>query len=236
MSVQSKLSYKFAGFLLDPAEQTLLRRENGEPVSLTPKAFLTLLVLLQNSGRTVEKEELLREVWPETFVEEGNLTVTIFMLRKSLGEERNEHKYIKTVPRRGYRFIAPVREVQTLAPPRPLERRTAHGAEERTSVAILPLPRGDGRPKPSPRCVSRANLTRSPCPSTSHASASTSKHGGGSVLSVNKKRRSPKASPFSIKSGSHFSFLSCIHVTAGLTKNFRQTSRQLTQLLINRNT
>ena len=143
MSVQSKFSYEFAGFLLDPAEQILLR-ENGEPVPLTPKAFLTLLVLLQNSGRTVEKEELLRTVWPGTFVEEGNLTVTIFMLRKSLGEGRNEHKYIKTVPRRGYRFVAPVREVPSLEPSRrKLERlntaQGAAGAEERVSVAILPL-------------------------------------------------------------------------------------------------
>jgi TolB-like protein len=141
VSPHPKLSYEFAGFLLDPAEQVLLR-QNGETVPLTPKAFLTLLVLLQNCGRTVEKEELLREVWPGTFVEEGNLTVTIFMLRKSLGEGRNEHKYIKTVPRRGYRFVAPVREVQTPAPPRALdERRTAQpaGAEERASVAILPL-------------------------------------------------------------------------------------------------
>lgn len=142
VSVQSKLSYEFAGFLLDPAEQ-LLVRENGEPVPLTPKAFLTLLVLLQNSGRTVGKEELLREVWPGTFVEEGNLTVTIFMLRRSLGEGKNEHqKYIKTVPRRGYRFVAPVREMPSLEPSRMKERHTAQGAagaEERVSVAILPL-------------------------------------------------------------------------------------------------
>jgi TolB-like protein/Tfp pilus assembly protein PilF len=141
VSVQSKLSYEFAGFLLDPAEQLLLRREDGEPVPLTPKAFLTLLVLLQNCGRTVAKEELFREVWPGTFVEEGNLTVTIFMLRKSLGEGRNEHKFIQTVPRRGYRFVAPVREVPSLAPTRTHARTTAQGAgeEERVSIAILPL-------------------------------------------------------------------------------------------------
>lgn len=141
--MQSKLSYEFAGFLLDPAEQLLLRRENGAPVPLTPKAFLTLLVLLQNCGRTVEKEELLREVWPGTFVEEGNLTVTIFMLRKSLGEGKNEHKYIQTVPRRGYRFVAPVREVPSLGESsRALERSPARdgaGEAERVSVAILPL-------------------------------------------------------------------------------------------------
>ena len=116
-----------------------MRQPDGEPVPLTPKAFLTLLVLLQNYGRTVEKEELLREVWPGTFVEEGNLTVTIFMLRKSLGEGRNENKYIKTVPRRGYRFVAPVRKVQRLEPPRALERHPAQGADERVRVAILPL-------------------------------------------------------------------------------------------------
>ncbi|HJR07614.1 MAG TPA: tetratricopeptide repeat protein [Pyrinomonadaceae bacterium] len=144
MSVQSKLSYAFADFLLDPAEQLLLRR-NGEAVPLTPKAFLTLRALLQNSGRTVEKDELLREVWPGTFVEEGNLTVTIFMLRKALGEGKVEPKFIQTVPRRGYRFIAPVTEVQTEE-----QARVSHSSnnssgaaltnvEERVTVAVLPL-------------------------------------------------------------------------------------------------
>ncbi len=139
--MQSKLSYEFADFLLDPAEQ-LLSRSNGDTVPLTPKAFLTLLVLLQNSGRTVEKEELLKEVWPGTFVEEGNLTVTIFMLRKSLGEGKTEPKYIKTVPRRGYRFVAPVKEVPALGQKmRPaMHQNTAPaGDEERVSVAVLPL-------------------------------------------------------------------------------------------------
>jgi len=142
VSVQLKLSYEFADFLLDPAEQ-LLSRSNGDAVPLTPKAFLTLLVLLQNSGRTVEKEELLKEVWPGTFVEEGNLTVTIFMLRKSLGEGKTEPKYIKTVPRRGYRFVAPVREVQALGqqtrPARSHLTTTQAGDDERVSVAVLPL-------------------------------------------------------------------------------------------------
>lgn len=141
MSVQSRFSYEFADFLLDPAEQ-LLSRSNGDAVPLTPKAFLTLLVLLQNSGRTVGKEELLKEVWPGTFVEEGNLTVTIFMLRKSLGEGKTEQKYIKTVPRRGYRFVATVREVQSLGqqtPPAIHPNTAPAGAEERISVAVLPL-------------------------------------------------------------------------------------------------
>ena len=136
--MQSKPSYAFADFLLDPAEQLLLR-QNGEAVPLTPKAFLTLLALLQNSGRTVEKEELLREVWPGTFVEEGNLTVTIFMLRKALGEGKTEPKFIQTVPRRGYRFIAPVKEVQTLERARVSRSSGAGGDGERMSVAVLPL-------------------------------------------------------------------------------------------------
>ena len=125
----AKLFYEFAPYLLDPVERLLLR--HGEPVPLTPKACDTLRVLVENCGRTVEKDELLREVWPGTFVEEGNLTVTIFMLRKALGEGKAEPKFIQTVPRRGYRFIAPVKEVQSP---------TAQARDdERVSVAILPL-------------------------------------------------------------------------------------------------
>jgi DNA-binding winged helix-turn-helix (wHTH) protein/TolB-like protein/tetratricopeptide (TPR) repeat protein len=84
---------------------------DGEIVSLTPKAFELLTVLVQRSGQLVEKEELMREVWPETFVEEGNLSVHIFALRKALGENGNGQSYIDTVPRQGYRFSAAVRKV-----------------------------------------------------------------------------------------------------------------------------
>ncbi|HKP71432.1 MAG TPA: tetratricopeptide repeat protein [Pyrinomonadaceae bacterium] len=136
-----KFSYQFADFLLDAAEQVLLRQ--GEPVPLTPKAFLTLLYLVERAGHTVEKEELLREVWQGAFVEEGNLTVTIFMLRRALGEEKGGQKFIQTVPRRGYRFVAPVQKMP--ASDRPRDTSTGRGARRAgddaatVNVAILPL-------------------------------------------------------------------------------------------------
>src|SRR5262249_39792648 len=77
----------------------------------TPKAIDTLLVLVQNSGRMVGKDELMKQIWPDSFVEEANLAVNISTLRKALGEDRHEHRYIVTVPGRGYRFVAQVREL-----------------------------------------------------------------------------------------------------------------------------
>ena len=97
---------EFGPFSLDRVER-VLRRE-GQPVPLRPKDFDMLVVLVENSGRIVEKEELLKQVWPDTFVEEGNLSHHIFTLRKALGEGDEESRFIETVPRRGYRFVAPV--------------------------------------------------------------------------------------------------------------------------------
>src|SRR5262245_48853218 len=101
--------YEFGPFRLDPSERRLLRE--GEQVPLSPKVFDLLLVLVRRHGAILEKEELLSAVWPDTIVEENNLSVNISALRKALGEVSNEHTYIETLPRRGYRFIAPVREV-----------------------------------------------------------------------------------------------------------------------------
>lgn len=85
--------------------------KGDEPVPLTPKAFDTLLVLVQGRDRTVTKEQLLKQVWSETVVEENNLTQAISRLRKALGETLDDHRYIVTVPGHGYRFVAPVQEV-----------------------------------------------------------------------------------------------------------------------------
>src|SRR5436190_21626249 len=92
--------YEFGPFRLDPVERVLL--SGGRPVRLKPKVVDLLLILVQNSGHIVEKDRLMRELWPDSFVEEGNLTVSVFALRKALGEGRNEHLYVETVPRRGY--------------------------------------------------------------------------------------------------------------------------------------
>jgi DNA-binding winged helix-turn-helix (wHTH) protein/Flp pilus assembly protein TadD len=101
--------YEFDLFQVDP-EERLLRRE-GRPIHLTSKAFETLLVLIRSSGHLIEKSELLSAVWAHSFVEEGNLAVAISMLRKALGDDGKAHRYIQTVTRRGYRFLANVREV-----------------------------------------------------------------------------------------------------------------------------
>lgn len=102
--------YEFGPFRLVPDERLLLR--DGEPVPLTPKAFETLVALVHRAGRLADKDELLREVWPDSFVEESNLAQNVFALRKVLGEGKKGQKYIETVPKRGYRFLASVRVVE----------------------------------------------------------------------------------------------------------------------------
>ena len=100
--------YEFGPYRLDASERVLLR--DGLPVTLLPKYLETLLVLVERVGHVVEKEELLDKVWPGVFIEEGNLARHIFNLRQVLGDSPDGRKYIETVPRRGYRFIAAVRE------------------------------------------------------------------------------------------------------------------------------
>ncbi len=105
--------YEFEEFRLDAKSHRLFRRESGELVPLTPKAVELLLVLVQSKGRILTKDELLDTVWDETIVEESNLSQTIFVLRKTLGENTKEPRFILTVPNRGYQFIAAVREIGT---------------------------------------------------------------------------------------------------------------------------
>src|SRR6266850_1265640 len=99
-------TFEFGEFRLDPSERLLLRE--GVPISVTPKVFDTLLALVENSGHMLEKEELMRRVWPDVVVEEANLAVNVSVLRKILGESRGQ-QYIETVPKHGYRFAASVR-------------------------------------------------------------------------------------------------------------------------------
>ena len=101
-------AYEFAPYRLEPATRRLLRGD--VPVALTPKAFDTLLALIERRDRVVEKGELMKLVWPDSFVEESNLSQTIFVLRKTLGEAPDGRTFIDTVPRRGYRFAATVLE------------------------------------------------------------------------------------------------------------------------------
>jgi Tol biopolymer transport system component/DNA-binding winged helix-turn-helix (wHTH) protein len=100
--------YEFGPFRIDLTERVLLR--DGQPVQLTPKAFETLLVLVQHCGHVVEKDELMNRIWPDTFVEEVGLARNISALRKVLEDGSDQHQYIETIPKRGYRFRAEVRE------------------------------------------------------------------------------------------------------------------------------
>jgi DNA-binding winged helix-turn-helix (wHTH) protein/tetratricopeptide (TPR) repeat protein len=108
LSNHARVTYHFGPFALHAGSRLLMR--DGVVVPLTSKAFETLLVLVRRAGSVVGKDELLRQVWPNTVVEESNLTQTIFMLRKALGDAVREHRFIVTVPKQGYCFVAEVRE------------------------------------------------------------------------------------------------------------------------------
>src|SRR5215813_6636769 len=110
MGHQSKQIYEFGPYRLDGAERILWR--DRKPIPLQPKIFDLLIVLVDGHGHLLEKDELLKTVWPDTFVEEANLASNISLLRKALGEGENGHRYIETVPKRGYRFVAPVRAAE----------------------------------------------------------------------------------------------------------------------------
>lgn len=101
--------YEFKGFRLDVPEHRLLR--NGQPLHLKAKIFELLLFLVERQGQLVEKDELMREIWPNTIVEESNISVGISILRKMLGEDRAGREFIETIPRLGYRFVAEVTQV-----------------------------------------------------------------------------------------------------------------------------
>ncbi|MGD0404763.1 MAG: winged helix-turn-helix domain-containing protein [Candidatus Acidiferrales bacterium] len=109
MSLQCQPFYEFGPYSLEPAERLLLR--SGKSIPLPPKAFDALLLLVQNRGHVLSKDQLMSRLWPNTFVEENNLTQHISMLRRALGEGPGETDYIETVPKLGYRFVMPVREI-----------------------------------------------------------------------------------------------------------------------------
>lgn len=103
--------FAFGDFRLDASNHRIYRRDTGELVALTPKAGELLLYLVKNAGRTLTKDELLDEVWGNSFVEEANLSQTVFVLRKALDDDRREPKFILTVPNKGYQFIARIEEI-----------------------------------------------------------------------------------------------------------------------------
>ena len=104
MNVTQAQIFEFGSFRLHTAKRLLMRE--GEVLQLTPKCFDILLALVECSGQVVSKEKLIEQVWPDSFVAEGNLTYNISMLRKTLGEKASEPQYIVTTPGRGYQFSA----------------------------------------------------------------------------------------------------------------------------------
>jgi Tol biopolymer transport system component/DNA-binding winged helix-turn-helix (wHTH) protein len=150
----AKRLYAFGPFLLDPAERLLLRDDRVVP--LAPKAFATLLALVENSGHVINKDELIKQVWPDTFVEEVGLARNISVLRRVLGEGQDEPQYIETIPKLGYRFTASVKQVRDegvdLIVERHIKARVTIEKEETSSQDLieqeprrLPLGAGDSR-------------------------------------------------------------------------------------------
>ncbi len=145
MEQQAKQLYEFGPFRLDAEERLLLRA--GEVVPLTPKAFDVLLALIEQPGHLLEKEVLLKTVWPDSFVEENNLADNISKLRKALGEGENGQKFIETIPRRGYRFVAEVRE-----------QNGANGAPVVTPVYAAPAEFFAKLPEPLPLQIEQSTM------------------------------------------------------------------------------
>ena len=145
MQENLKHLYEFGPFRLDAEERLLLR--DGEVVPLTPKAFDLLLALLEQPGHLLEKDALMKAVWPDSFVEENNLADNISRLRKALGEGENGQKFIETIPKRGYRFVAEVRKQNGLgAGPFVEEAAPPAGVGERPPISpgvSFPVSRGN---------------------------------------------------------------------------------------------
>src|SRR5215203_5648059 len=108
MKGEKRHSYRFKAFRLEVEERQLLHHD--QPVPLTPKAFDVLVTLVERGGHLVEKDEILRIVWSNSFVEEANVARTVHTLRKVLGDDGNGNKFIETVAKKGYRFVAEVNE------------------------------------------------------------------------------------------------------------------------------
>src|SRR5918994_3799531 len=108
MNMEAAPYLALPGFTVDVRRRLLLRRESGEAIALNVKAFDTLLYLAQHPGEVLDKDTLLAAVWPGVVVEENSLAQNISALRQALGESHGENRYIATVPRRGYRFVAEV--------------------------------------------------------------------------------------------------------------------------------
>lgn len=163
---QAKISYVFGTFRVDAEERVLFNEKS--PISLTPKAFDTLLALVQSSGRIVGTEELMAQVWPDSFVEENNLAQNVSTLRKVLGAEGA--KFIETIPKRGYRFSSDVKEIREEVPPAVLRGETEQVIEEQEAlVQGLKSPEDRPQPRNNPELSARFELSLDRPPETMYA-------------------------------------------------------------------
>ena len=138
MPAGPKVLYEFGPFRVDPEKQVLLRED--QPVPVTPKTFETLLILVRHSREVVFKDDLMKELWPDSFVEESNLSQNIFMLRKALGETPEDRRFIVTLPGKGYRFVAEVRTVTQDGEDVIIARRSQMVVEQTDNEPAAPLP------------------------------------------------------------------------------------------------
>jgi DNA-binding winged helix-turn-helix (wHTH) protein/tetratricopeptide (TPR) repeat protein len=149
--ILEKRVYRFGGFQLEPDERRL--SEAGKSIALTPKVFDTLVLLVERSGHVVSKDELMRLLWPRGFVDESNLTKHIWLIRRALGESDQGSRFIETVPKLGYRFVAPVTAVEFPAAPVPEEAQPA-----------MALPVAPGLPAPAIPFTAPAAAAEAPSP------------------------------------------------------------------------
>jgi len=154
MITDPRIIYEFGPFRMDPDKQVLFRE--NQPIPVTPKVFETLLALVRHSRDVVSKEELLKEVWPDSFVEESNLSQNIFVLRKALGDTAENRQYIVTLPGKGYRFVASVRTVTQqdevlVAHVRARTQIVIEENEPETEQALKTVPKAAPPPKTQPR-------------------------------------------------------------------------------------
>src|SRR5688500_15822322 len=134
--LRSDDTYVFGDFRLDLAEKVLLR--DGKAVPVTPNVFETLQFFVENAGHLIEKDELMQRLWQNRVVEESNLTFNIKMLRKALGDNASKPKFIETVQRRGYRFIAPTQLVEKDEKGGPSSVAPSQQTQRSTSIHTVP--------------------------------------------------------------------------------------------------
>jgi DNA-binding winged helix-turn-helix (wHTH) protein len=147
MSAPQNPVYRFGSFELEPAERRL--SEAGRSIALTPKVFDTLVLLVERAGHLVSKDELMKVLWPRGYVDESNLTKHIWFIRRALGDGEHDSRFIETVPKLGYRFIAPVtRDSATLCPPPPLTAAAKGAIQLQPPLPATDLPAGRAATEP----------------------------------------------------------------------------------------